>query len=216
VSELAAHPVQRSVAALTQVALTDPNSGIRSAAVTGLGSIDHESVFAPVLIALADESREVRAAAARTLTGFHFDRADAYVRVMETADADTLRTVAQACVKTGIVAQAIGRLASEDRHQAYEAFSLFSLLARAHETQPILDTIQNHKDDEVRLCAVRVLNVAAQPDLAPTLRQLVSGEGLPENVRTAMLEVLYKLEGNQPVFDLTSSDNGAMSLHNSL
>jgi HEAT repeat protein len=215
VAELAAHPVQRSVAALTQVALTDPDSGIRSAAVTGLGSIDHESVFAPVLIALADESREVRAAAARTLTGLHFDRADAYVRVMETADADTLRNVAQACVKTGIVAQAIDRLASEDRHQAYEAFSLFSLLARARETEPILETIQNHKDDEVRLCAVRVLNVAGHSDLAPTLRQLVGGEGLPENVRTAMLEVLYKLEGNQPVFDLESSDNGAMSLHNS-
>ena len=216
VTELALHPVQRSVAALTEIALTDPDSGIRSAAVTGLGAIDHESVFAPVLIALADESREVRAAAARTLTGLHFDRADAYVRVMETADPDTLRNVAQACVKTGIVAQAIDRLASEDRHQAYEAFSLFSLLARAHETEPILDTIQNHKDDEVRLCAVRVLNVAGQPDLAPTLRQLVGGEGLPENVHAAMLEVLYKLEQDQPLFDLASSDNGAMSLHNSL
>jgi HEAT repeat protein len=216
VSELASHPVQRSVAALTSLALNDPDSGIRSAAVTGLGSIDHESVFAPVLIALANDSREVRAAAARTLTGLHFDRADAYVRVMETADADTLRNVAQACIKTGMVAQAVDRLASEDRHQAYEAFSLFSLLARAHETQPILDTIQNHNDDEVRLCAVRVLNVAAQPDLAPTLREIVSGEGLPENVRTAMLEVLYKLDQDQPVFDLASSDNGAMSLHNSL
>ena len=105
---------------------------------------------------------------------------------------------------------------SEDRHQAYEAFSLFSLLARAHETQPILDSIQNHKDDEVRLCAVRVLNVAAHPDLAPTLRELVGGERLPENVRTAMLEVLYKMDQDQPVFDLASSDNGGMSLHNSL
>jgi HEAT repeat protein len=216
VSELASHPVQRSVAALTQIALTDPDSAIRSAAVTGLGSIDHESVFAPVLIALADESREVRAAAARTLTGLHFDRADAYVRVMETADPELLRTVAQACVKTGIAAQAVDRLASEDRHQAYEAFSLFSLLARGHETQPILDAIQNHKDEEVRLCAIRVLNVAAQSDLAPTLREMVSGEGLPENVRTALLEVLYKLEQHEPVFDFASSDNGAMSLHNSL
>ena len=216
IQELAAHPVQRSVAALSSMALNDPDSGIRSAAVTGLGSIDHESVFATVLIALADDSREVRAAAARTLTGFHFDRADAYVRAMETADADTLLNVAQACVKTGIVAQAVDRLASEDRHQAYEAFSLFSLLARAHETQPILDTIQNHKDDEVRLCAVRVLNVAAQPDLAPKLREMVSGQDLPENVRTAMLEVLYKLDQEQPAFDLAPSDNGAMSLHNSL
>lgn len=216
IQELASHPVQRSVAALSSMALNDPDSGIRSAAVTGLGSIDHESVFATVLIALADDSREVRAAAARTLTGLHFDRADAYVRVMETADADTMRDVAQACVKTGIVAQAVGRLASEDRHQAYEAFSLFSLLARANETQPILDTIQNHKDDEVRLCAIRVLNVAAQPDLAPKLREMVSGQDLPENVRTAMLEVMYKLDQEQSVFDLTPSDNGAMSLHNSL
>lgn len=216
IQELASHPVQRSAAALSSMALNDPNSGIRSAAVTGLGSIDHESVFATVLIALADDSREVRAAAARTLTGFHFDRADAYVRVMETADADTMRDVAQACVKTGIVAQAVDRLASEDRHQAYEAFSLFSLLARANETQPILDTIQNHKDDEVRLCAIRVLNIAAQPDLAPKLREMVSGQDLPENVRTAMLEVMYKLDQEQSVFDLTPSDNGAMSLHNSL
>ena len=216
VSELAKHPVKRSVAALSSLALSDPDSGIRSAAVTGLGAIDHESVFAPVLIALADVSREVRAAAARTLSGLNFDRADAYVRVMETADADTLRTVAQACIETGIVAQAVDRLASEDRHQAYEAFSLISLLARAHQTQPILDILQNHKDDEVRLCAIRALNVAATPDLAPKLREMASGEALPENVRTAMLEVLYKLDQDQPVYDLASSDNGAMSLHNSL
>jgi HEAT repeat protein len=216
VSELATHPVQRSVAALALIALNDPDSGVRSAAVSALGTIDHESVFAPVLIALADDSREVRAAAARTLTSLHFDRADAYVRVMETADTDTLRTVAQACIKTGIVGQAVARLASEDRHQAYEAFSLFSLLARAHETQPILETIQNHKDDEVRLCAVRVLNVAAPSELAPTLREMVGGEALPESVRTALLEVLYKLDQDEPVFDLAASDNGAMSLHNSL
>lgn len=215
VQELASHPVQRAVLALTALALNDPNSGIRSAAVTGLGSIDHESVFAPVLIALADDSREVRAAAARTLTGLHFDRADAYVRVMETADPDTLKTVAQACIKTRIVGQAVDRLASEDRHQAYEAFSLFSLLARANETQPILDAIGNHKDDEVRLCAVRVLNVAGQPDLAPQLREMISGEGMPENVRTALLEVMYKLDREQPVFDMSASDNSAVSLHNS-
>jgi HEAT repeat protein len=216
VHELAGYPVQRSVAALSSLALEDPDSGIRSAAVTGLGAIDHESVFATVLIALADDAREVRAAAARTLNGLHFDRANAYVRVMETADKQTLQTVARACVKTGIAAQAIDRLTSEERHQAYEAFSLFSLLARANETKPILDTIQNHKDEEVRLCAIRALNAAGQSELAPQLRTMASGEGISENVRTALLEVLYKLDQEQPVFDLASSDNGAMSLHNSL
>jgi HEAT repeat protein len=135
---------------------------------------------------------------------------------METADPDTLRNVARSCITTGMVAQAVNRLASEDRHQAYEAFSLLSLLAKANETQPILETIRNHKDDEVRLCAIRVLNVAAQPDLAPSLREMAGSEGLTENVRTAILEVLYKLDQDQPVFDLGPSDNGAVSLHNSL
>src|SRR5439155_14462507 len=139
-------------------------------------------------IALSDESRIVRAAAARTLTSLHFDRAEAYVRVMETADADMLHRVAQACVTTRIVAQAVDRLASEDRRQAFEAFSLFSLLARAEKIEPIIDAIENHRDDEVRLCAVRVLNVAGQPSLAPRLRDVVGRVDIPESVRTAVLE----------------------------
>ena len=68
-----------------------------------------------------DEAREVRAAAARALSRLSFDRADAYVRVLESTDMQTLRDVAQACVKAGLAAQAISRLASEDRRQAYLA-----------------------------------------------------------------------------------------------
>ena len=214
--QLGLHPVQRSVSALSSLALTDLDSTVRAAAVVSLGSIDHESVFAPVLIALSDDTREVRAAAARTLTSLHFDRAEAYVRVMEKAEPETLRDVARACIKIGIVSQTADRLASEDRRQAYEAFSLFSLLAKANETEPILETIRTHKDTEVRLSAIRVLSVAAAPDVAPKLRELVAVEGMPENVRTAMLEVLYKLDQKQTVFDLTPSDNDAVTLHNSL
>jgi HEAT repeat protein len=199
VQQLGTHHAQRSVSALAATALNDLDPAVRSVAVTSLGSIDHASVLGPVLIALADESRIVRAAAARTLTSLHFDRADAYVRVTETADPDTLRRVARACISTGIIAQAVDRLASEDRHQAYEAFSLFTLLARANETDPIIDTIQNHKDDEVRLCAVRVLNVAATPEVAPKLREMIASESMPESVRTAVLEVLYKLDQELPV-----------------
>jgi HEAT repeat protein len=213
--KLSMYPVQRSVSALTSMVVSDPESAVRAAAVASLGSIDHESVFAPVLLALADEARIVQAAAARTLTSLHFDRADAYVRVMETASPEMLHQVAQACIKTGIAAQAVDRLASEDRHQAYEAFSLFSLLARANETGPIMDVIENHQDEEARLCAVRVLNLAGQSSVAPRLREIVGLEGMPENVRTAVLEVLYKFDQDQPPLDLTPSDNVPLSLHNS-
>ena len=123
---LSMYPVQSSVSALTSMVVNDPASSVRAAAVSSLGSIDHESVMAPVLLALADEARIVQAAAARTLTSLHFDRADAYVRIMETASPELLQQVAQACIKTGIAGQAVDRLASEDRHQAYEAFALFA------------------------------------------------------------------------------------------
>ncbi|MGZ8848643.1 MAG: HEAT repeat domain-containing protein, partial [Pyrinomonadaceae bacterium] len=94
--ELASHRSERSVAALCATALNDPDASVRSAAVAGLGAIDHESVFATVLIACADETREVRAAAARTLSSLHIDRGDAYARVAENNDEKTLQDVAKA------------------------------------------------------------------------------------------------------------------------
>ena len=213
---LSMYPMQRSVLALTSMVMNDSEPSVRAAAVASLGSINHESVFAPVLLALADETRIVQAAAARTLTSLHFDRADAYVRVMETAPPELLQHVAQACIKTGMAAQAVDRLASEDRRQAYEAFSLFSLLARANEIAPIIEVIEKHPDEDARLCAVRAVNLAGQSSIAPKLREMVALEGMPENVRTAVLEVLYKLDQDQaPPFNFTPSDNLSVSLHNS-
>jgi HEAT repeat protein len=197
---LAQFQVQRSVAALTVLASQDPEAGVRAAAVTSLGAIDHESVFAPVLIAFADEAREVRAAAARSLSRLNFDRADAYVRVVETADRDTVREVASACIKAGMASQALDRLASEDRRQAYEAFSLLSLLAKSNQVAPLLEAIGSHSDVDVRLAAARLLGLAGNPELAMQLRQLTVRDGMPEKVRMALLEVIYKMDQQtQPV-----------------
>ncbi len=192
--ELASHRAQRAVSALGSTALHDTDPSVRAAAVAGLGNIDHESVFAPVLISLADDTREVRAAAARSLSSLHFDRTEAYARVMKSADLPTLKTFAQACVKTGIATQAIDRLASEDRRHAQEAFALFSVLAKAGEVQPILEIIETHPEVQVKLAAVRVLSVAGSSDAAPKLRELVATEGMPEDVRTSILELLYKFD----------------------
>jgi HEAT repeat protein len=192
--ELASHRAQRSVSALCSTALHDPDPSVRAAAVAGLGNIDHESVFAPVLISLADDTREVRAAAARSLSSLHFDRAQAYSRVMKTADPKTLQDFAKACVKTGIAAQAVDRLASEDRRHAQEAFALFSVLAKAGQLEPILEIIDKHSDVQVKLAAVRVLSLAGNSEAGPKLRELVATEGLTEEVRTSILELLYKFD----------------------
>ncbi|HWS98999.1 MAG TPA: HEAT repeat domain-containing protein [Pyrinomonadaceae bacterium] len=196
---LAQFPVQRSVEALTAMAANDPESVVRSAAVTSLGEIEHESVFAPVVMAFGDEAREVRAAAARSLSRMSFDRAEGYVRLIESADGETLRRVAVSCIKAGMVAQAIDRMISEDRRLAYEAFSLLSLLAKAGEIEPMLTAIAEHGEVNVRLALIRLLGTTGQPEVATELRHLAVRDGMPEKVRSALMEVLYKMDQALPV-----------------
>lgn len=197
--QLAQFQVRRAVEALTAMARHDSESAVRSAAVTSLGLINHESVFAPVIVALADDAREVRAAAARALSRLSFDRADAYVRVLESADGEALAEVAEACVKAGLAAQAINRLASEDRRQAYEAFSLLSLCAKAGQTQPILDTVECHRDIEVRLACIRLLRLINQSELGERLLLIAGNGGVPERVRRAILETVERAQQPQAV-----------------
>jgi HEAT repeat protein len=113
---------------------------------------------------------------------------------MKTPDLKTLQDFAKACVKTGIAAQAVDRLASEDRRHAQEAFALFSVLAKAGQLEPILEIIDKHSDVQVKLAAVRVLSLAGNSEAGPKLRELVATEGLTEDVRTSILELLYKFD----------------------
>jgi HEAT repeat protein len=187
---LAQFRVRRSVEALAAMSQANAEPAERAAAVTSLGVIDHESVFAPVIIALADEAREVRAAAARALSRLSFDRADAYVRVIESTDSKTLRAVARACTKAGLASQAISRLASEDRRQAYEAFSLLSLCVKAGEVQSILDTVECHRETEVRLACINLLATSLEPETCEQLVRIAGNGGVPEKVRRAILETV--------------------------
>ena len=191
---LAQFRMQSAVSAMALVARQDSEPNLRAMAISSLGSIDHESAFPAILIGMADESREVRAAAARALNRLSFDRADAYVRVIETSDHETIRNVARACVQAGIVSQNLDRLASSDHRQAYETFSLICLLAKADMNDPILDAIAEHPNMDVRLKAVHFLASTGQPDTFEHLRQLAVRDGVGEEVKTALLEAMYKLD----------------------
>jgi HEAT repeat protein len=191
---LAQFRVRSSVEAITRLARQEADPNLRAKAILSLGSIDHESVFAAILICMADESREVRAAAARALNRLSFDRADAYVRVIETSDEETITNVAKACIQAGIVSQNVDRLASSDYRQAYETFSLICLLTRANMHDPILNAIVDHPNMDVRLKAVHLLAATGQPGIFEHLRQLAVRDGVREEVKTALLEAMYKLD----------------------
>jgi HEAT repeat protein len=187
---LAQFQVRRAVEALSHLATRDEEAAVRAAAVTSLGLINHESVFVPVIVGMGDSAREVRAAAARSLSRLSFDRADAYARVCAAADDATLAEVARACVSTGLAAQAINRLASRDRRQGYEAYSLLSLVVKAGETQTLVDAIECHRDTDVRLACVGLLAQSREPGLAERLQLVAQNTGVPKRVRDALHETL--------------------------
>jgi HEAT repeat protein len=182
-----------------EIASCDAESAVRAAAITSLASIDHDSVFVPIVIALVDESREVRAAAARSLSVLSLNRADAYARVAAHADQKTRQDVALACIKSGIAKQAVDRLCGGDRWQAYESFATLAVLASANESSLIFETIEQHPDPNVAIAAARVLGVAGRSEALPGLRQLAIRDSITESVRTVVLEVIYKIDQSQPV-----------------
>jgi len=187
--QLAQFQVGRAVEALNSLALHDADPSVRAAAVNSLGLINHESVFAPVVVSMADEAREVRAAAARSFSRLSFDRAEAYARVAATADSETLSGVARACVGSGLAAQALNRLTSDDPRQAQEAASLLTLILRAGDAGTVLEAIEGHRDVEVRVAGVRLLGMMNRVELIEGLRAQAERGGLHPRVRLALSEL---------------------------
>jgi HEAT repeat protein len=192
---LAQFSVRTSVAALAEVARKDSESSLRALAISSLAFINHESVFPAILIAMADESRGVRAAAARSLSRLSFDRADAYIRVTETDDADSLRNVAEACIKAGIAGQGIDRLTTGD-HQAYEAMSVVSLLVKAGVFEPLFDAFAGHASMDVRLTAIHVIGLAGHSGLLEQLQELVNDRPF-EATQIALQDAIASIEARQ-------------------
>lgn len=188
---LTAAKSRESVEGLSQVALYDASARHRIEAIMTLAAFDHESVFEPVLLAGADPSREVRAAAARALSRLSFDRSDAFVRIIGSHDAESLRLAALACVESGFAARAFERLSSADGKQSYEAFAILTLLVKAGEFRPILQTIAEHPSLQVRLATVKVLHNLNSSKISAPLYELSLKEDLPEEVKSALKELLF-------------------------
>lgn len=162
VKVLAAFRTRNSVEALSQIALYDLASNLRSKAVSTLTDFDHPSVFEGLLLACADPTREVRAAAARGLFRLSFDRADAWKRLAATGDEYRMRHAARAAVESGIVVKSFDRLVHEDLKVAQEAFSLVAFLIVADETDEIFRALRSHKDERVKFALLHVLKVMSE------------------------------------------------------
>jgi hypothetical protein len=194
IKELGTHRVQEAVNALCEVAGNDPETAVRSLAIAKLGVMDHESVLPAILTGMADSSREVRAAAARSMSRLRFDRAEAYARLLETAGQDSLEKIANACFESGLVSQNIDRLINRDRRQGYEVFTLMCLLTKAGRVESTVELIAKHPKQAVREIAIHLLARTGGPILLDEFRMLASKDDIPADVKKALLEPLGETE----------------------
>lgn len=180
---LAAFKTRNSVEALSQMAVYDLSSSIRSKAVTILSEFDHASVFEAILLACADPTREVRAAAARAFSRLSFDRADAWARIIETNEQGRMVHAARAAIEGGFVERSFERLTHRDKNYAYEAFTLVALLIKAGEVQQLSEAVAKNRDLKVKSAIVHVLSVVKDENSTTILNKLLKDGQLPEKLK---------------------------------
>lgn len=180
---LARFKTKNSVEALSQVALYDLSSTLRSKAVGILSDFDHESVFEILLLACADPTREVRAAAARGLFRLSFDRSDCWMRIAESGDEYRMRHAARAAVAGDLVERSFDRLVHDDRKTVYEVFALIVLLLKSGETTEVFNALENHRNPNVRKGIMHIIKITKEHNALDGLYNLLESENLSPEMR---------------------------------
>lgn len=179
---LAGYRTQNSVEAISQVAIYDLSSSLRSKAVGILADIDHESVFESVILSCADPTREVRAAGAKALFKLSFNRNDAWLRLAECSDQYRVTQAAKAAIEADFVGRSLERLVHKDVSYAGEALALLALLIRAGETDELYDYLLLGEKHDVKLALLRVFKIVGDESMINKLGPLVESEALTGDV----------------------------------
>lgn len=190
---LAAFKNRNSIEALSQVALYDLSSALRSKAISTLADFDHESVFEWILLACADPTREVRAAAARGLTRLSFDRAQAWARILQCGDEWRMKHAARAAIEGGFVERSFDRLIHRDEKYAYEAFVFLSFMVKAGETGQILHALKTHFDPRVKYALLHILKTVKDNNAFSVIYSLLEDPELKPEIKAQTDKVLEEI-----------------------
>ncbi len=168
---LVAFKTQNSVEAISQIALYDLSTKLRSEAISILSGFDHEMVFETLLLACADPTREIRAAAAAGIFRLSVERKDAWLRIIETNDIGRIRQSARALISSDLLKSSIERLTHQDKNYAAEALAMVSLLIKAGETDQIFEILKNYPDEKLKKAILHVIEISDEPE---TVEKLIS------------------------------------------
>jgi len=181
-----------SIDALSQVAKYDPSASLRALALATLASFDHGSVFEPIIIASADPSREVRAAASKALSKLTFSRTNEWLRIAGSDDMFTISQCARAMGGSGLVPSIIERVANRERQSALEAIAIVCVLLRAGESADIVEAVLNHNNPNISRALLHIIDILDDRNTIDELERAVETFEIRDDFRPEVERVLSR------------------------
>ncbi|MCS6873980.1 MAG: HEAT repeat domain-containing protein [Pyrinomonadaceae bacterium] len=187
---LAAFKTRNSVEALEKIIRYDPSDEMKIKAIQILTEFNHDSVFEPILIACADSSKRVRAAAVQALSRLNIDRTEAWMRIVQSDDPDRLKLAARAVVESGFADKVFERLISKDFKQANEAIALIALLIKADETTIIFRRLSEEKNQILQKAILHVVKLTNSEKALGGLYLVLEKGELTEELKQEIDEII--------------------------
>jgi hypothetical protein len=186
--DLAGHVLER---------LSSSNPETRASALNDLTRIARNQAFPIISKAFDDPSAEVRNAAARALYSLGSEPASTFARALREANAQRSRQIGSSLAASGLASDALRSLAGSSREKTHEALALLFLMAKAGEIKPLMNTIEDGQNVEIRLAVINLLALSGRAEIIPSFRRLAVRGSLPSEVRSAVMEAIYQISSQQ-------------------
>jgi HEAT repeat protein len=186
--DLAGHVLER---------LSSSNPETRASALNDLTRIARNQAFPIISKAFDDPSPEVRNAAARALYSLGSEPASTFARALREANAQRSRQIGSSLAASGLASDALRSLAGSSREKTHEALALLFLMAKAGEIKPLMNTIEDGQNVEIRLAVINLLALSGRAEIIPSFRRLAVRGSLPSEVRSAVMEAIYQISSQQ-------------------
>jgi hypothetical protein len=165
----------------------------RRAKAKAAALIGSDDSFRRLAESLEYASAEACSSAVRALYDSDPDRAASFFNLaLRESSPERRRKIGAALAASGLVGEAIEKLAAVKHENSYGAFSVLFLVAKAGEVQPLIQIIESHPNMELRLAVIRLLASSGEPDVLSALKRLAINN-LPVPLRSAISEAINQL-----------------------
>ena len=177
--------------------LSSSNPDARASALNDLTRIVRNQAFPIISKAFDDPSPEVRNAAAKALYSLESDPASTFTRALRESNAQRSRQIGASLAASGLASDALRSLTGSSREKTLEALALLFLMAKAGEIKPLMNTIEDGQNVEIRLAVINLLALSGRAEIIPSFRRLAVRGSLPAEVRSAVMEAIYQITSQQ-------------------